>query len=569
MNEVVDLNVLLQKTNEFISSGAPHLALEILNNAQPQYKNNSRFWVLMAMTLDRMGLPDQAVEGYNKALSIDPNNFQALVLLGQRLHGTHCQTESRALFERALLINPDSEEALILSVAGALFTADLSDRNRLIERVKRFIDLKPKLLYLIKAAYWVPFLDIDYDLERQIWATIEKTIMQQTKIPAWPIPARKRMRSKLRIGYTSPNFGDHAVGQVTRSLYGTHDRERFEIYLYSTNPRVGDNSECKSVIGQSCDKYIDISGMEITSAQAKITEDEIDILVDINGYMGATNIIEIFAGRPAPVQVYWLGHAGALGLPFYDYIIGDNTVTPPEEDNLYVESIARLPNTFHCTDKHEISYEHCHRSNFGLDEEAFVFCAFCNPAKIDPAVFLVWMQILKAVPRSQLWLSQGKNPAVEINLRRFAENQGIGKSRLVFSGRIQDKRRHLGRHRLADLFLDTFTVNASTMAIDALWAGLPVLTRPGRHFCSRNCTSFLKAVGLEDMVCGTTEEYISRAVYFGTNPDAITVVKNRLRENRESYPLFNIEDFTLHLENAYQTMWERSLSGKPPKSFPS
>jgi predicted O-linked N-acetylglucosamine transferase (SPINDLY family) len=569
MNEVVDVSALARKTNEFILSGAPHLAVETLKKVLPQYKNNSTFWVLMATALDHMGQPGQAVEGYNRALSIDPNDLQALVLLGRRLHSTKYQAESRALFERALLVNPDSPESLILSVAGALLMADLSDRGKLVERIRRFIRVRPMLFYLIKAAYWAPFLNLDLELEQQIWMTIDETIRQQMPIPDRPNPKRARARSKLRIGYASPNFGDHPVGHVTKSLYGAHDRERFEIYLYSTNPRAYDNSEYKTVIRNSCDKYTDITGLDVKTARAKIAEDEIDIMVDINGYMGATTIIEIFAGRPAPVQVYWLGHAGALGLPFYDYIIGDSTVTPPEEDNRYIESIARLPDTFHCTDKHEISDEHINRGDFGLDKKAFVFCAFCNPTKIDPEVFQAWMQILRAVPGSQLWLSQGNNPSVEANLRGFAESQGIEKNRLVFADRIPDKRRHLGRHRLADLFLDTFTVNASTMAIDALWAELPVLTRPGKHFCSRNCTSFLRAVGLDEMVCGTTEEYINRAVYFGTNPDAIKAVKDKLWENRESYPLFDIKRFTRHLETAYQTMWERSLSGKPPASFPN
>jgi predicted O-linked N-acetylglucosamine transferase (SPINDLY family) len=234
---------------------------------------------------------------------------------------------------------------------------------------------------------------------------------------------------------------------------------------------------------------------------------------------------------------------------------------------LYVESIARLPHTFHPTDRHAIDYENWSRSDAGLRGDAFVFCTFCTPTKIDPNVFQAWVQILKRVPGSQLWLSTGANPAVETNLRRAAEEQGLGRERLVFAERIADKRRHLGRHRLADLFLDTFTVNASTMAIDALWAGLPILTRHGRHFCARNCSSFLSAVGLDDMICTTTQEYIERAVYFGTNPDAAAAVKNRLWQNRETYPLFDTTGFTRHLEDAYQTMWERWLSGEPPVSF--
>lgn len=569
MNEGADLDSLSRQTNELITAGTPQLALDALKRSLPGHKNNPTFWGLAGMTHQRVGQLQQAVECYRRALSIDPKNLQALVSLGALLHLQGNPAEGRALFERALLVNPNSEESLILSTAGALLAADLRDRNVLVERVRRFIRLRPKLEYLIRAAYWAPFLDIDYDLERQIWATIEETLSKRVHAQSGNRPIRARERPKLRIGYVSPNFGDHPIGHVTKSLYRAHDRDRFQIHVYSQFSRPNDHSEYKRYIRESCDRYTDISGMDIATAQARIMDDEIDILVDLNGYMGTTGILEIFSGRPAPVQVYWLGHAGALGLSCYDYVIGDTTVTPAEEDRLYSEAIARLPHTFHPADRHAIADEYGSRGDYGLKENVVVFCAFCPSTKIDPEVFRAWMQILKAVPGSQLWLRKGRNPLVETNLSRAAEEHGSSKDRLVFDERIPDKRRHLGRHRLADLFLDTFTVNASTMAIDALWAGLPILTRPGRHFCSRNCSSFLKAVGLDDMICRTTQEYIERAVYFGTNPAALASVRNRLRENRDTHPLFDIEGFSRHLEDAYQTMWERWLSGKPPASFSS
>lgn len=569
MNNTANLDILLRRANKFISSGTPQLAYQALMKVFNQYENNSTYLVSLARASEHTGQLKKAVGYYYRALSIDPNNLQALFTLGERLQDTASQPEGRAFFERALLINPDCEEALILSIGGALRAADLTDRNQLIERLRHFIGVNPQLFYLIKAAYWAPFLNLDDDLERQIWSTIEKTIRKQIKIPPRHSPPRARTRSKIRIGYASPNFGNHPIGHVTKSLYGTHDRERFEVYLYSSQKRPSDNSEYETVIRQSCEKFIDISAMDAKRAQAKIREDEIDILVDLNGYMRETKIIEIFAGRPAPVQVYWLGHGGALGLSFYDYIIGDNTVTPVKDDDRYVESIARLPVTWCSTDRPEVSYEGLSRGDFGLAEGSFVFCAFCNPIKIDPEAFHAWMQILKSVPGSQLWLRRDFNPTVETNLKAFAEKQGVEKERLVFADRLPEKQHHLGRHRLADLYLDTFTVNAASMALDGLWAGLPILTRPGLHFCSRISTGFLEVLGLDDLVCGTTQEYIDRAVYFGTNPDAIKAVKDRLWASRESSNLFNIEHFTRQLENAYQTMFERHLSGMPPASFPS
>ena len=569
MSDLADITNLSKQVNQFLLSGAQQLALDVIDRAIPTYQHNSMFWVLRAKVLDRTGQREKAAESYEKSLSIDSSNLQALILLGGLWHGTDRQDRSRALFDKALSINPNSQEALILSIVGSLLMADLSNREALVDRLRHFVSINPDLFYLIKAAYWAPFLEIDDPEERQIWSAIANKIGQTTSTAVRSRTVKPQNQSKIRIGYASPNFGDHPIGHVTKSLYGTHDRSRFEVYLYSANPRIGDDSVYKSTIRRSCDNYVDISRMDVRSVQSRIEADRIDILVDLNGYMGTTKIIETFAGRPSPIQLYWLGHGGALGLPFYDYVIGDNTVTPPQDDHRYTESIARLPDTFHCTDRHEIGDELFKRSDFGLDDKLFVFCAFCNPIKLDPKVFAVWMQILKAVPESQLWISKGKNPSIQTNLQSCAEINGVDKERLVFADRLPDKRRHLARHRLADLFLDTFTVSASTMAIDSLWAGLPILSRPGRHFCSRNCASFLRAVGLEEMVCKTTQEYIDRAVFLATNPRAMRLMREKLMANRQSYPLFDIKRFTRHLEDAYQTMWERALSGKPAASFPS
>jgi predicted O-linked N-acetylglucosamine transferase (SPINDLY family) len=413
----------------------------------------------------------------------------------------------------------------------------------------------------------VPFLDAGGDLEQRIWSVIRERFSSPEQGCGFAAAGRGRRSGKIRIGYISPRFGDHPIGHVTKSLYGTHDRNRFDVFLYSTSLRNHDRSEYNTFIRGSCDRYTELEGLDVEAATARIREDGVDILVDLNGYMGQTYILEIFSRRAAPVQVYWLGHAGALGLPFYDYVIGDHTVTPREEDEYYTESIVRLPDTFHSYDRHEIAPGKRYRANPGLAEEAFVFCAFNNPVKIDPTALHAWAKILARVPHGLIWLSPGRNPSVETNLKSFIAEQGIAPERLVFARSIGDKRNHFARHQLADLFLDTFTVTASTTALDALWAGLPAVTRPGRHFCSRNCASFLRAVGLEDMICSSTDEYIERAVFMAENPQALAALKARLAHNRDTFPLFDTARFTRNLEAAYQTMWERCSSGLVPSSF--
>jgi predicted O-linked N-acetylglucosamine transferase (SPINDLY family) len=205
---------------------------------------------------------------------------------------------------------------------------------------------------------------------------------------------------------------------------------------------------------------------------------------------------------------------------------------------------------------------------YGLRDDTFVFCAFNNSNKINLEVFEAWMNILRRVPNSQLWLSGlGSARVLEENLRAEARQRDINPNRLVFAERIADKSVHFARHRMADLFLDTFAYTAATTALDALWAGLPVLTRPGASFYSRICASMVANAGLTDMICANTEEYENRAVHLATHPEELRNIRARLAENLPLAPLFDVPRFVRHLEVAYEKMWELHRAGTARASF--
>jgi len=267
------------------------------------------------------------------------------------------------------------------------------------------------------------------------------------------------------------------------------------------------------------------------------------------------------------VQCYWLGHAGGLCAPYIDYLIADATVVPPGEEDRFGECIVRLPETYHIADRMEIDPTPLRRRDFGLPEEATVFCGFNNPLKIDETVFTAWMEILGAVDGSVLWLSHGLSGATAGNLRRAAENRGVDPERLVFARWARDKGLHLARHRLADLFLDTFRFNASSTTLDALWAGLPVLTVRGGRFHGRISASMLTAIGLPDLICETREDYIAKAVALAGHPEALAAIRARLWSNRLTQPLFDTERFVRHLEQAYEGMCRQARTGGRPQSF--
>jgi predicted O-linked N-acetylglucosamine transferase (SPINDLY family) len=289
---------------------------------------------------------------------------------------------------------------------------------------------------------------------------------------------------------------------------------------------------------------------------------EIDIAVDLGGLSGAAAQPAIFALRSAPIQVNYIGYPGTLGSDFMDYIIADSTLIPKTHQKYYSEKVAYLP-SFQVNDtKRVISDTKFDRKELGLPLKGFVFCCFNNISKITPYNFYLWMQILKQVDSSVIWLL-GENDIAKENLKKEAEARGVHGNRLVFADRLPYPD-HLARYRVADLFLDTLPFNAGTTASDALWAGLPVLTQIGEPFAGRMAASLLNAIGLPELITSTKEDYEALAVELAKNPDKLAKIKQKLAENRLTTSLFDIDYFTKNIESAYIQMYERSQSGLDP-----
>jgi predicted O-linked N-acetylglucosamine transferase (SPINDLY family) len=293
-----------------------------------------------------------------------------------------------------------------------------------------------------------------------------------------------------------------------------------------------------------------------------IRSSEVDILVDLMGFTKDART-EVFARRPAPVQVNYLGYPGTMGSSYVDYIIADKTVAPVEHQPFYTEKIVHLPDSYQVNDsKRRIAELTSTRQGAGLPETGFVFCCFNNSWKITPDVFSVWMRLLHQLKGSVLWLLSD-NEGAQRNLRKEAQRRGIDPFRLKFAGRLPLDE-HLARQRLADLFLDTLPCNAHTTASDALWAGLPVLTCLGETFAGRVAASLLNAVGLPELITTTPETYERMAIELATHPERLAVIKHKLAENRLTAPLFDTKLFTKHIEAAYTAMHARDQTGLAP-----
>jgi predicted O-linked N-acetylglucosamine transferase (SPINDLY family) len=369
--------------------------------------------------------------------------------------------------------------------------------------------------------------------------------------------------NKVRVAYLSADFHQHATAYLMAELFELHDRSRFEIIGVSYG--IDDKSEMRKRLVAAFDQFHDVLRKSDEEVAKLLHDLRIDIAIDLKGYTQDFRF-GILAYRPAPIQASYLGFPGTIGAEFIDYIIADKTVAPFEHQVFYTEKIVHLPDCYQVNDtKRRIAERTPTRQETGLPDNGFVFCCFNNNWKITPDIFRVWMRLLHVVEGSVLWLL-GDNKSAERNLRMEAQACGIDPARLVFASRLPLEG-HLARYRVADLFLDTLPVNAHTTASDALWAGLPVVTRLGESFAGRVAASLLNAVGLSELVTHSIEDYEALALRLAKDPSLLEGYRNQLAKNRLTHPLFDTDRFRRHIEASYLQMWEIWQRGEQPRSF--
>jgi predicted O-linked N-acetylglucosamine transferase (SPINDLY family) len=392
------------------------------------------------------------------------------------------------------------------------------------------------------------------------------TRQRQITLAREPNVSRNRSmdaKRKITVGYVSADFWSHPTAFLTAELFERHDRDRFAVFGYSHGP--DDGSPMRRRLVNAFDRFVDLKGVSCLDAARRIFADGVDILVDLKGHT-QNGRPRIFAARPAPIQVNYLAYPGTTGAPCMDYILVDDFIVPPDQQRFFTERLVHLPGCYQVNDsRREIAPRVPSRAECGLPADGFVFCCFNNSYKITPEVFEVWMNLLKAVPGSVLWLLAG-NRFAPANLRREAAARGVAEDRLVFAPR-QPLAEHLARHRLADLFLDCFPVNAHTTASDALWAGCPMVTLAGETFVSRVAGSLLRAVGLAELITTSLEDYEAMALRLARDADMLANVRARLAENRKTSGLFDARQFVRNLERAYVRMWEVHACGEQPRPF--
>jgi predicted O-linked N-acetylglucosamine transferase (SPINDLY family) len=498
---------------------------------------------------------EEARLAFEQALACRPEFAEAAYNLGNAWRELGRLTEALAAWQQALELRPDYGDAFGQLVhhraLACQWDSSEADQQQLLAMVRSGVRIPP--FYLLAT----PASAADQLLAAEQWIA---PIRPPQNAQFAPRPGR--VGGRIRLGYLSGDFHQHATAQLTAGLFERHDRNRFEVAAYSYGP--DDGSPMRARLAQAFDRFVDVRRLSHREAADRIYRDEVDILIDLKGYThGARPMICAF--RPAPLQVSYLGYPATTGTDFIDYILVDRFVVPQSQQACFSEQLVHLPVCYQANDPRRDPAVPTARGDWGLPEQELVLCCFNNSYKLSPRLFDVWMRLLNAAPGSVLWLLATSSSA-EANLRKEAEVRGINSMRLVFAP-IVPLAVHLERHRHADLFLDTAPCNAHTTASDALSGALPVLTLSGDTFAGRVAGSLLAAIGMPELITTSLEGYEAAALALIREPDRLGRLRRKIEQKHDVNSLSDLARLTVAIEGAYERMWQRRLSGEKPQPF--
>jgi predicted O-linked N-acetylglucosamine transferase (SPINDLY family) len=569
---------------------SPKNAIKNYTNATKIKSDHADAYNNMGSAYKELGDLDKALNAYQKATLVQPNHAFAYNNMGNIYKNKGEHKKSIHAFEKAILFKKNYMEAFN-NLAHALH--DIGKNNEAIKVYDKILEIQPaneKVIALrnfllrsickwekiekdtteisklgISSGDVAPFtlMSLEDSPERHKLRAMAYT---EKKFPRQKLQEYNRPRAKkdyIRVGYMSSDFKTHPVAFLIAKTIENHNRKKFKVYGYSIGPVVIDKMNIR--LQKAFDNYKEVGHETDEQIATIIRRDKIDILIDLNGYTRDRRT-GVMCLRPANIQISYLGYPGSMGAKFIDYIVADQNLIPESFQRFYSEKPIYLPYHYQAQDdKLEIAPERPTRSSLGLPEKDFVFCAINNTYKISPREFNIWMRLLHKIEGSVLWLYES-NKFVKDNLFKEASARGITQDRLIFAKRVPHEN-YLAQLSQANLYLDTFNYNAGATASNALWAGLPVLTKQGKSYAARMASSLLKSLGMSELITRSELDYERLALELAKNPDKLNRMKQKLLKNKKSMPLFNTELFTRHLENGYEQAYQKSLKGEKPDTI--
>jgi predicted O-linked N-acetylglucosamine transferase (SPINDLY family) len=529
-----------------------NVAVTSLREATRLTPGDALFWLSLGLACMENEQLDEAVAAFQRATKLNPMMPEAREILGQALMAQHRYAEARVHLHEALALQPNLAEAehdlaRICTEEGLLEDAARHYRNAL--EAKLAPDTHSNLLFLLN---YLPETQPEaHFAEHRQWSErFEKPLRLAWRAHANnPTPDRP-----LRIGYVSPDFREHPVTSFIEPILKAHDREKFEIFCYS-NAKISDAVTQR--LRLLAPQWRTIYGWDPDKVAELIRQDRIDILIDLAGHT-TNNRLLVFARKPAPVQVTWIGYPNTTGLEAIDYRLTDAISDPPgQTDQWHSERLIRLPQTFSC---------------YGPPAESpavgplpalangyVTFGSFNNFRKVSQPTMALWARLLNEMPAARLLMkSQGlNNPETADRLRQQFIRAGVGSERIELLGAGISKELHMGLYNRVDLALDPFPYNGTTTTCDALWMGVPVVTLAGRTHVARMGLSLVSHLGFPEWGVKTPDAYVAKCRELVGDLPALAAIRLRLREQMRQSPLCATQQFIGHLETAFRDMWKR------------
>lgn len=507
-------------------------------------KNNWVYYYNLANTQDKLNKISKAYENYQKAIKLNPNDADLWNNNGNSERKLGYLDKAVKSYQNALKIKPDLFHALVHLTHQKQHMCDWYEIDQYLQKICSIVQTNAEALIS-------PFAFIANPLsspQDQLSCATQWT-QNHFKDRVFTKGKWKR-KNKVRIGYLSSDFKLHPLYFLIRDVIKYHNRNIFEIYAYDASPH--ENTNERKTLVKLFDYYRDISSLNDEKAVSLINDDEIDIFIDLTGY---TNNSRAFIAPQLKntSTINWLGYPGTMGLtqekPLYDYILADHFIIPENDENYYAETILRLPFAYQPNIENRAHLNQKNREDYGIPENAFVYCAFNQSFKITELIFKAWLTLLEKYPKSILWLTHS-NAWSTRNLKDYANKYGINPERIIFASRAPNDE-HIARHALADLYLDTLPYNAHTSASDALSMNLPIVTLKGNTFASRVAGSLLHSLNLDELITENIENYIRCASRLTEDPKYRQDIIYRLNEAKKSSPIFQPQLFVNTLESIY------------------
>ena len=515
-------------------------------------------YALRGRILQTQGNGPEASRAWLQAERLSPRNPQYPLAAGQVLEDAGQFAVAAEAYERALRLNPNDGRALsqLLFLRRRLW--DWHDLDALSGRLQAAVNDGTAVV----SPFTMLAEDVDAAMHLKTAKAFAAVIEEQTaalrKQQAFS-HAKPAPDNAIRVGFVADGFNDHATGLLVVAMFeALANDEDLDLHLFATTPDDGGSIRRRLA---AVTTMHDVSALNHAQVAQRIHDTGVEVLVDLNGYSGRDNA-ELFALRPAPIQVNWLAYPGSMGAPWLDYLVADKITVPDELRGHVSEKLVRLPRCYQPNDNTREVAQPPSRAACGLPEQGTVFACFNNSYKINPAAFARMMLVLQQVPDSVLWLLGGMDGADD-RLRAAASAAGIAPERLVFLPRLPHAE-YLAHYLNADLFLDTLPYNAHTTASDALWAGCPVLTCTGHTFAGRVATSLLLQLGLPELVCEDEEAFIAMATQLGNDREALATLRQHLSQQRTQSSLFDMQGFASDFRRALQAMSARYRIGRMP-----